>query len=70
MGPTAASILSTVEPLVTVILAFIVFGETLGVVQIAGGALVLAAVLVLNTRRARPPATAPVEHAAAVRATA
>ncbi len=69
VGPTAASILSTVEPLVTVILAFIVFGETLGVVQIAGGALVLAAVLVLNTRTG-PPATAPVEHAAAVRATA
>ena len=69
VGPTTASILSTVEPLVTVILAFIVFGETLGVVQIAGGALVLAAVLVLNTRTG-PPATAPVEHAAAVRATA
>ncbi|MBN1529974.1 MAG: EamA family transporter [Thermoleophilaceae bacterium] len=70
VGPTAASILSTVEPLVTVILAFLVFGETLGLVQIAGGALVLAAVLVLNSGRGRPLPAAPVEHAAAARAAA
>ena len=50
VGPTAASILSTVEPVVTVLLAFLVFGEVLGAVQLAGGALVLAAVLVLNLR--------------------
>jgi drug/metabolite transporter (DMT)-like permease len=48
VGPTTASILATVEPLVTVLLAFIVFREALGVVQLAGGALVLAAVLVLH----------------------
>jgi drug/metabolite transporter (DMT)-like permease len=48
VGPTTASILATVEPLVTVLLAFVVFGETLGPVQLAGGALVLAAVLVLR----------------------
>jgi drug/metabolite transporter (DMT)-like permease len=47
-GPTSASILATVEPIVTVLLAFLVFGETLGAVQIAGGTLVLAAVLVLS----------------------
>jgi drug/metabolite transporter (DMT)-like permease len=47
-GPTAASILSTVEPVVTALLAFIVFGETLGPVQLLGGALVLAAVLTLE----------------------
>jgi drug/metabolite transporter (DMT)-like permease len=50
VGPTTAAILSTVEPLVTVLLAFIVFGETLGLVQLAGGALVLGAVLVLHAR--------------------
>ena len=50
MGPTTASILATVEPLVTVVLAFLVFGETLGPVQIAGGALVVSAVVVLNLR--------------------
>jgi drug/metabolite transporter (DMT)-like permease len=47
-GPTAASILATVEPLVTVLLAFLVFGERLGPVQIVGGALVLSAVVVLR----------------------
>jgi drug/metabolite transporter (DMT)-like permease len=50
VGPTTASILSTVEPVVTVLSAFAVFGETLDGVQLAGGALVIAAVLVLNVR--------------------
>jgi drug/metabolite transporter (DMT)-like permease len=50
LGPTAASILSTIEPVVTVVLAFLVFGEVLGAVQLAGGALVLTAVIVLNAR--------------------
>jgi drug/metabolite transporter (DMT)-like permease len=60
VGPTTASILATVEPLTTVLLAFLVFGETLGAVQLAGGALVLAAVLVLQARgpRLRPAAPA------------
>ena len=53
VGPTTASILATVEPLVTVLLAFVVFGETLGVVQVVGGGLVLAAVLVLQAATAR-----------------
>jgi drug/metabolite transporter (DMT)-like permease len=53
VGPTTASILATVEPLVTVVLAFLVFGERLGAMQLAGGGLVLSAVLVLNLRLAR-----------------
>jgi drug/metabolite transporter (DMT)-like permease len=53
VGPTTASILATVEPLVTVVLAFLVFGERLGGVQLVGGALVVCAVLVLNVRVAR-----------------
>jgi hypothetical protein len=48
VGPTAASILSTLEPVVTVALAFVVFGESLGTVQLAGGALVLMAVLAMR----------------------
>jgi drug/metabolite transporter (DMT)-like permease len=47
IGPTRASTLSTVEPLVTVTLAAIVLGETIAPVQLAGGALILAAVIVL-----------------------
>ena len=50
VGPTSASILSTVEPVVTVVLAFLVFGETLAAVQLAGGVLVIAAVLALAVR--------------------
>ena len=49
VGPTAASILSTLEPVVTVALAFLVFGESLGPTQLAGGALVLLAVLAVRT---------------------
>jgi drug/metabolite transporter (DMT)-like permease len=59
VGPTTASILSTVEPLVTVTLASIVFGERLSGPQLVGGALVLAAVLVLRTQRAAEPVPAP-----------
>jgi drug/metabolite transporter (DMT)-like permease len=55
-GPTAASILSTLEPVVTVALAFLAFGESLGGAQLAGGALVLMAVLAVrnpNPKEAR-----------------
>lgn len=42
VGPARASITSTLEPVVTVALAWVVLGETLAPIQIAGGALVLA----------------------------
>jgi drug/metabolite transporter (DMT)-like permease len=50
VGPTAASILSTLEPVVTVGLAFVAFGESLGPAQLAGGALVLMAVIAIRTK--------------------
>jgi drug/metabolite transporter (DMT)-like permease len=50
VGPSTASILSTVEPPVTVALAALVFGEVLTPVQVLGGVLVLATVLVLDAR--------------------
>lgn len=53
VGPSAASILSTAEPLTTVLLAFAVLGDRLALAQLAGGALVLGAVVVL-TRTAAP----------------
>jgi drug/metabolite transporter (DMT)-like permease len=56
VGPTTASILSTVEPVVTVVLAFLVFGELLGPFQLIGGGLVIAAVLVLGLHRPKAPA--------------
>ncbi|HEV7881948.1 MAG TPA: EamA family transporter [Solirubrobacteraceae bacterium] len=51
VGPAAAAILSCLEPVVAVGLALAVFGEALGPVQVAGGALVLAAVVVLAGSR-------------------
>jgi drug/metabolite transporter (DMT)-like permease len=50
VGPTSASMLSTVEPLVTVVLAFLAFGETLAPVQLVGGGLVLGGVVALHAR--------------------
>jgi drug/metabolite transporter (DMT)-like permease len=50
VGPSRASIISTVEPLVTVSLAFVVFGERLAAIQLLGGALVLASVVLLQLR--------------------
>ncbi|MFL5896153.1 MAG: DMT family transporter [Thermoleophilaceae bacterium] len=53
VGPTTTSILAMVEPVVTVLLAYLVFHEVLGAAQIAGAALVLAAIPVLHARRSR-----------------
>ena len=56
VGPTTASILATVEPLVTVLLAFLVFGEMLSAAQLLGGAFVLGGLLVLRARLPVPAA--------------
>ena len=64
VGPTVASILSTLEPVVTVVLAFAVFGESLGPAQLAGGVLVLGAVLALRAGAPRQhvPTAGPCPH--------
>jgi drug/metabolite transporter (DMT)-like permease len=46
-GPTNAAMLSTLEPVVTVVLAALLLQETLKPVTLAGGALILLAVLLL-----------------------
>jgi len=48
VGPSAAAILSVFEPVVTVALAAVAFGESLAPIQFAGGALVLVAVVVMQ----------------------
>jgi drug/metabolite transporter (DMT)-like permease len=50
-GPSTAAILSTFEPVVTTALAALILGESLTALQLAGGALVLASVAVLQIRR-------------------
>jgi drug/metabolite transporter (DMT)-like permease len=52
VGPATASIVSTAEPVVTVALATAIYGETLGAGQLAGGVLVLGAVVILQLRTA------------------
>jgi drug/metabolite transporter (DMT)-like permease len=67
VGPATASIVSTAEPVVTVGLATALYGEALGSSQLAGGALVLVAVVLLqrrgtgtvNSHDAADPATRP-----------
>jgi drug/metabolite transporter (DMT)-like permease len=59
VGPTAASILSTFEPFVTVTLAGLAFGETLKPPQLLGGLLIVGGVVALNVRRRSRPAAEP-----------
>lgn len=56
VGPSMAAILSTLEPPTTVLLAFAAFGESPTAIQLTGGALVLGAVLLLQTRSSGTPA--------------
>jgi drug/metabolite transporter (DMT)-like permease len=48
VGPSTAAILSTLEPPVTVGLAFLAFGEALGAVQVLGALAVLGAAVIVN----------------------
>jgi drug/metabolite transporter (DMT)-like permease len=53
LGAGRASILATLEPPIACVLAFLVFGDRLSPPQLAGGALVLSAALVLQMRPLR-----------------
>jgi drug/metabolite transporter (DMT)-like permease len=66
IGAARASIVSTVEPVYTIAMAMILFGEALTPVQLMGGVLVLAAVTLAETGQhpapeapPRPPVVAP-----------
>ncbi|MBA2488327.1 MAG: DMT family transporter, partial [Chloroflexi bacterium] len=59
IGAANASLVSTVEPIYTITLATILFGEALTPVQLLGGALVIGGVLLAQT--ARPAAAEAVE---------
>ena len=48
VGPTNAAMLSTLEPVVTVLLAAWLFGERLTPITLLGGGLILAAVIILT----------------------
>jgi drug/metabolite transporter (DMT)-like permease len=61
VGPSSAAILSSTEPVVTVVLAGLVFGELLSGVQLLGAALVLGAALLLAVP-GRAPSPAPPDY--------
>lgn len=62
LGPTRTALISMLEPVVTVLMAWVFLHEHLGPVQLAGGALVLVGAWVLATERA--PAPVPLDSAA------
>jgi drug/metabolite transporter (DMT)-like permease len=53
IGAAQASLVSTIEPLWTIVAAGVIFGERLEPVQLAGGALILAGVVLAQTGRPR-----------------
>jgi len=62
VGAAQASLISTVEPLWTIVAAALLYNEHLQPIQLAGGALILAGVLLSQTRGGRRSGTAG-EHA-------
>jgi len=50
IGPANASMLSTLEPVVTVFLAAIALGETITFFRIVGGMMVLSAVILISKK--------------------
>lgn len=69
IGAPLASLLATLEPLVGVLLAWLLIGEPLGFGQVGGGALILSAVTALGLegrdRREISPVTAPATRSSA-----
>lgn len=55
LGPTLASMMGTVEPVLTTLLAVLLLDESLQPVQALGGALIVASLLLLQVRRAPQP---------------
>lgn len=51
LGPSRATIISTLEPLITALTGWLFLGQTLGGLQLLGGGLIIAAVLLLQARR-------------------
>lgn len=59
VGAGRAAVLSTIEPVITVLLAALLLDERIGLVQYAGGALILTGLLWLRSERPLPPSETP-----------
>jgi drug/metabolite transporter (DMT)-like permease len=57
LGSTRASIIATFEPVLTIIVATIFLGERMLPIQVAGGALIVVSVILLQLRRSVAPTT-------------
>jgi drug/metabolite transporter (DMT)-like permease len=55
IGAAQASLLSTVEPIWTIVLASLLLGEHLEPIQLVGGALILTGVVIAQTRGRSEP---------------
>ena len=51
VGPARAILVATLEPVLAIVWAFLILGETLSAPQLAGGALVIASIVVANAAR-------------------
>lgn len=70
IGSTKASVVSTAEPVVTILCSAAVFGETLGWMQLLGGCAVLAgAVLIVSGKDKEPVKQKPAEQQPAAHST-
>jgi len=56
IGGARTALISTVEPVYTIVLAMLLFGERLAPMQIVGGAMVIGAVILAETGRSEPRA--------------
>jgi Cyclic nucleotide-binding domain len=54
LGPSRASIVSAVQPALTPVIGLAVFGDSLGPLQLLGGALVVASVVIIEAGRRAP----------------
>ena len=54
LGAARAAILSTIEPVFTLVLAFFLLNERIEAIQLIGGALILASVILLQLGRGEP----------------
>ena len=58
IGPTRVAVVMNVEPVASLILTFLILGDRLGPIQLAGAALVVAAIYICQPKAAAKPAAA------------
>ncbi|MEL7658211.1 MAG: DMT family transporter, partial [Bacillota bacterium] len=57
LGASQASILSNIEPVIATVLAFLILGETLSIIQLSGAFLIISGGLLLKLDKGKQPST-------------